>query len=321
MNAEPIPNTENLAKNEIDSEEELKRLLIVGKDRGYITYDELNDALPKEKFSTEKIDVAISSITDMGIQIIEAEDAETLSQENATPTEATANDSGDELLRTDDPVRLYLREMGSVELLSRDGEVELAKKIEQGYFDVLGGLGESPRTFEKFERWKSDLQNRKILLQDIIQIDGGVSEKELEGEDGMSVDDDDISDSDDDLSENLIETDPDQENMILGVVALLEKAIDLHNKIVAKDGDVPKLKEELVVTIKELNINSKSITILCEDLYAFNRKLIKGETALLKLVQDSGISRDVFFKHYYGNETNESWESSLSKKSNWKKFF
>ncbi|MDR1983040.1 MAG: RNA polymerase sigma factor RpoD [Holosporaceae bacterium] len=307
----------------IDSEQELKRLLALGKERGYITYDELNDALPKEKFSTEKIDVAILGILDMGIQLIEAEDAETFSQENSQTAEV-APDVADELLRTDDPVRMYLREMGNVELLSRDGEVELAKRIEQGYQDVLDGLSKSPRTFEKFNQWMLELQNRKIMLRDIIQMDGGASERELENDEDLSDEEDDIPDSDEEVSENLVgaeEVNADEESMLPEILSLFEKAIDLHSQIIKKKSPSSKLQNELISVISNLNINQKAVNLLCEELYTLNRKLIRGETSLLNLAQDSGISRDVFLKNYYGNETNDSWSSNLLRFSNWKKFF
>ena len=147
-------------------------MLIIGKERGYITFDELNDALPKEKFSSEEIDIAISGIADMEIQLVETEDVETLSKGNVISTEVVS-ETNDNLLRTDDPVRMYLREMGNVELLSRDGEIELAKRIERGYLDMLSGLCESPKTFERLNLWKCNLQDRKIMLRDIIQLDVG----------------------------------------------------------------------------------------------------------------------------------------------------
>ncbi len=308
------------------SELEFKRLLLIGKERRYITYDELNDALPKEKFSTEKIDVAISSIADMGIQLIEAEDAEAFSveEENQPQAAEVVRDDQDDLLRTDDPVRMYLREMGNVELLSRDGEIELAKKIEQGYTDVLSGLCDSPKTFEKFDQWISDLQNRKIMLRDIVQLDTGSSDKEDDAEE------DDLSkgdETDDTVEEQevgevtALAMSQDEENLLPTVLSLLEKAIDLHNKINQKQNASHKLKAELVSAVEEIKLNQNIVHAMCEELYACNKKLIKSETALLKLAQDCGINRDAFLKNYYGNETNENWESTLLKFSNWKKFF
>jgi RNA polymerase primary sigma factor len=305
-------------KTNEESEQDFKRLLTVGKERGYITYDELNDALPKEKFSTEKIDVAISSISDMGIQIVEAEDAEAFSQENEKPAEVARSE--DDLLRTDDPVRMYLREMGSVELLSRDGEVELAKRIEQGYRDVLEGLTESPKTFEKFKRWIADLKDHKILAREIIQIDAGISDKEFEN--------DEASFEEEEIDEEAIDPDAivetEEEGALSKALSLMEQAVSLHNQIIERKADkkaVAKLKEELIATTHDLGINQKNVSAICEGLYELNRKLIKSETTLLKLAQDSGVSRAGFLKNYYGNETNESWESLMKKFSNWKKFF
>ncbi|MDR2681823.1 MAG: RNA polymerase sigma factor RpoD [Holosporaceae bacterium] len=314
-------------KTDGENSEGLKRLLLIGKERGYITYDELNDALPKEKFSTEKIDVAVSGIIEMGIQIVEAEDAEALSVENEEKAHTeNVREEQDDVLRTDDPVRMYLREMGNVELLSRDGEIELAKKIEQGYLDVLTGLCNSPRTFERFEQWLMDLQNRRILLREIVQIDTASADEEkeeMEEDDDTEISKEEELDelSDDyDLSEAL-SLSPDEENLYPTIVALLEKGIELHKKIKDKKNIPPKLKEEMISTISALKLNQTVVNELCEELYVLNRKLIRSETALLKLAQTCGISRDGFLKHYYGNEANEKWESSLQKFSNWRHFF
>ncbi|MDR3187556.1 MAG: RNA polymerase sigma factor RpoD [Holosporaceae bacterium] len=319
-----INDPKSAEKSENSADLEFKRLLLLGKERGYITYDELNDALPKEKFSTEKIDLAISGITDMGIQLIEAEDAETFSAEVGSRPAESSGEEGDDLLRTDDPVRMYLREMGNVELLSRDGEVELAKRIEQGYLDVLNGLAESPKTFEKFDEWITDLQNHKIMLRDIIQLDAGSSDKEM-----VDEYEEDLSNIPSDLEEESVEnslqisgeTTVSEESMLPVVLSLFEKAIDVHNKIKEKKGFVSKLKEELISTINELNLAQVAVTSLCEELYALNRKLIKSEAALMKLAQQNKISREGFLKNYYGKETDKSWEVTLMKFSNWKNFF
>lgn len=313
--------------NEDSSEIEFKRLLLLGKERGYITYDELNDALPKEKFSTEKIDIAMSSISDMGIQLIESEDAEAFitSESNQVQSEAT-RDEHEDLLRTDDPVRMYLREMGNVELLSRDGEIELARKIEQGHIDVLNGLCDSPKTFQKFDEWIKDLQSRKIMLRNIIQIDTGSSEKdgideiEDEEEDDLVVDDE--GDNTEIISETKLTTmSQDEENMLPTVLSSLEKIMDLYEKSKKIKNKSNKIKEELIATVMDLKLNQSVVNSLCEELYYYNRKLIKSESILLKTAQNCGISRDTFLNSYYGNEINSNWESSLLKFSNWKKFF
>ncbi len=311
-----IEEKEEQSNSENRSEAEFSMLLSLGKERGYITYDELNDALPKEKFSSEKIDIAISSISDMGIQLIEAEDAETFNNETQANTREETVLDNDDLLRTDDPVRLYLREMGNVELLSRDGEVELAKKIEEGYSEVLSGLSESPKTFIQFRQWLEDLQNHKLFLRDIIQFDTGRDQEEEEEDTEL----DDLSDEA--VAESLtLETTEMEEKMLPTVLELLEKALSLHEKIINSKHPATRQKEEMISIISQLNLTQKTIDSLCEDLYNLNRKLIKSEAALLKLAQDNGISREGFLKNYYGNETNENWEDSLLKFSNWKKFF
>lgn len=310
------------------SEIEFKRLLITGKERGYITYDELNDALPKEKFSTEKIDIAISSITNMGIQLVEADEADTIAAEQKEKPVAAEertrspalNEQDDNLPRIDDPVRMYLREMGSVELLSRDGEVELAKKIEQGYISVLSGLCDSPSTFKKFDKWIYELQNRKITLREIVQIDNNGSDKDVGDE---NIDDLDLvvdsgadEELDDEFEPNITQ---DEEKLLSNVLSLFEKAKELHSKIGERKNSAQKakLKNELISTIQEIKINQNIISGMCEELYAINKKLIKSEAALIKIAQDCGISRDSFLKNYYGNESKCNW--SL-KSANWKKF-
>lgn len=322
---------EGIENGEDSSELEFQRLLLLGKERGYITYDELNDALPKDKFSTEKIDIAVSSITDMGIQLIEAEDADSIVAEQeekkaTAPDEthnnsATTNEEDNNLFHTDDPVRMYLREMGSVELLSRDGEVELAKKIEQGYINVLSGLCDSPNTFKKIDKWISDLQDRKIALREIVQTDNGGADKENEEEDS---DEDDLpidEESDNEDSENASDMTQDEEKLLPSVLSMFEKIMDLHEKLKEKKTAVQKakLKRELVATVQEVKFAPKIVNAMCEELYSHNKKLIKSEAALLKIAQGYGINRDTFFKNYYGNETNKNW-SSLQKSANWKKF-
>lgn len=324
--------------DESDSSEiAFRRLLLQGKDRGYITYDELNDALPKERFSTEKIDVAISSITDMGIQLIEAEEADTIAVEQEekgvvienreeTSSSNAENESTTDvdLLRTDDPVRMYLREMGSVELLSRDGEVELAKKIEQGGVSVLSGLCESPNTFKKIDQWISDLREGKIVLRSLIQMDNGNVEEGKE-------DSDDVEDMADDSDEDLEDGDgagisrmtQDEEKMLPVVLSSLEKCMDLHEKLQDKSvkrtsAQKSKIKTELVKTIRDIKFNQDVINSLCEELYGYNRQLMRSEMNLMKAAKACGIDRDEFFESYNSNGTNKDWPNN-EKSASWKK--
>ena len=321
---ENIEDKEENQKKENSSETQFATLISLGKERGYITYDELNDALPKEKFSSEKIDIAVSSLSGMGIQLIETEEAETFHREknhvhHVAPTKVEQNN---DLLRTDDPVRMYLREMGNVELLSRDGEIELAKKIEQGYAEVLSGLSESPKTFDRFAEWIEALKEHKIMLREILQLDNGMKDEEEESADSES-DDEDLEDDENSSedSDEPKEISTEDDNLITGIIDNLQKVIEIHEAILKKKNPSTKQKRELVDAVAELGINQKTIEAMCEELYALNRKLIKSESALLKLAQDNGISREGFLKNYLGNETNSDWENSMLKFSNWNKFF
>jgi len=154
----------------------VKKLIQKGKDKGYITYQELNAALPSDKMSSEQIEDTMSMLSEMGINVVEGDDqddSESASPEGAVRTEATPAGNVDEndIGRTDDPVRMYLREMGSVELLSREGEIAIAKRIEAGREMMIGGICESPLTIRALLEWHDALINEDMLLRDIIDLD------------------------------------------------------------------------------------------------------------------------------------------------------
>ncbi|MHB1206524.1 MAG: RNA polymerase sigma factor RpoD [Rhodospirillaceae bacterium] len=155
----------------------IKKLIAKAKERGYITYDELNAALPSEEMTSEQIEDTMSMLSEMGINVVEgeeAEEAEPAAEGEETPkAEAYAggNIDEDDVGRTDDPVRMYLREMGSVELLSREGEIAIAKRIEAGREMMIGGICESPITIRSLLSWHDALQVGKMLLRDIIDLD------------------------------------------------------------------------------------------------------------------------------------------------------
>ncbi|MFS2318421.1 RNA polymerase sigma factor RpoD [Maricaulis sp. D1M11] len=189
------------------TDQSVKNMIKTAKKRGYVTHDELNAVLPSEEFSSEQIEDVLAQLSEMGINVVdnesEAEDddnsnaaapEESESREVAATTAKTAvtgqntNASAD---RTDDPVRMYLREMGSVELLSREGEIAIAKRIEAGRNAMIRGLCESPLTFEAIMVWREELQEGQVLLRDIIDLDAtyggqqaGEEGEDTEGEEG-----------------------------------------------------------------------------------------------------------------------------------------
>jgi len=154
-----------------------KKLLAQGKQRGYLTYDELNAVLPQDKVSSEQIEDLMATLSEMGVNVVEAEEADdgaaapAAAAANSGDGDASGNVADSDIGRTDDPVRIYLREMGSVELLSREGEIAIAKRIEAGREKMIGGLCESPLTAVAVIDWLGDMLEGRMLLRDIVDLD------------------------------------------------------------------------------------------------------------------------------------------------------
>ncbi len=174
------------------SQAAVKKMIADAKERGYLTYDQLNSVMPPEQVSSEQIEDVMSMLSEMGINIIENEEAEEGETEGGELVEvasgtrdvAVVSTTTEALDRTDDPVRMYLREMGSVELLSREGEIAIAKRIEAGRNTMIAGLCESPLTFQAIIIWRDELLSEEILLRDVIDLEATFG-RSLEGEDGI----------------------------------------------------------------------------------------------------------------------------------------
>jgi RNA polymerase primary sigma factor len=179
------------------SQAAVKKMIADAKERGYITYDQLNTVLPPEQVASEQIEDVMSMLSEMGINIIEDEEVEEgeapageLVETSTSREIAVAGSTTETLDRTDDPVRMYLREMGSVELLSREGEIAIAKRIEAGRNTMIAGLCESPLTFQAIIIWRDELLSEDILLRDVIDLEATFG-RSLDGEeelDGPALD-------------------------------------------------------------------------------------------------------------------------------------
>jgi RNA polymerase primary sigma factor len=178
------------------SQAAVKKMIAEARERGYITYDQLNQVLPPEQVSSEQIEDVMSMLSEMGINIIEDDEAEEDDSKGSTEVVETSNSrevavstsETEKLDRTDDPVRMYLREMGSVELLSREGEIAIAKRIEAGRNTMIAGLCESPLTFQAITIWRDELLSEDILLRDVIDLETTFGRSmEEEGEDQQGV--------------------------------------------------------------------------------------------------------------------------------------
>jgi RNA polymerase primary sigma factor len=179
------------------SQAAVKRMIADARERGYITYDQLNSVLPPDQVSSDQIEDVMSMLSEMGIQVTEEEESEEVEDDSASTLTAVATTGGrdvalassetEKLDRTDDPVRMYLREMGSVELLSREGEIAIAKRIEAGRNTMIAGLCESPLTFHAITIWRDELLSEDILLRDVIDLEATFG-NQLDGdEDSESV--------------------------------------------------------------------------------------------------------------------------------------
>ena len=163
------------------SQAAVKKMIATARSRGYITYDELNEVLPPDQVTSEQIEDVMAMLSEMGINVIDNEEAEDedAGRDDAPPAPedggsrelAMTSVGGEALDRTDDPVRMYLREMGSVELLSREGEIAIAKRIEAGRNTMIAGLCESPLTFQAITVWREELLDEAIMLRDVIDLE------------------------------------------------------------------------------------------------------------------------------------------------------
>src|SRR6476646_339252 len=326
----------------------IKRMLARGKERGYLTYDELNAALPQDQVSSEQLEDTMTMLSELGINLIESEESDEPAEAEAEDGEAEArgNVDDDDIGRTDDPVRMYLREMGSVELLSREGEIAIAKRIEAGRDMMIGGICESPLTVRKLLEWREGLNENRWLLRDIIDLDatygsaiideaeaamakiaaGEVEEEEVaaeaeeEGAEEAEGEGEDAEGEESSISLAAMEA-----QLRPGMLALFDAVADAHKRIpkvqeqritaLIKGNDLPraterryeKCKEELIELLKKVRFNNNRIEQLVEELYGLNRRLVTEEGRLLRISENAGVQRAEFLQYYMGDELSGNW--------------
>jgi RNA polymerase primary sigma factor len=358
------------------TDQAVKRMIKLAKKRGYVTYDELNEVLPSEEFSSEQIEDVLGQLSEQGINVVDNEDPEAAGEERAArgkdgeedeaeggdlveasrpslPVETKRNLEPTE--RTDDPVRMYLREMGSVELLSREGEIAIAKRIEAGREAMIAGLCESPLTFQAIIIWRDELNEGKVLLRDIIDLEAtyagpdGKNPEQMPGEGEESaeaaeeatpegetppegMDDDDIENNvslsamEAELKPRVLETFDSIASNYTKLRRLQDQ--DIANRLEntklspSQDRKYKKLKDDIIVSVKSLSLNNNRIEALVEQLYDINKRLISHETRLLRLAESYGVARDDFLKQHIGGELDPKWLLRVSKLGSrgWREF-
>ena len=307
--------------------------------RGFITHEELNKSLGKRNLSSENLAQAFIHILDENIILVEKKsDYKVLRKKDASSKE-----EGKTLEKSDDPIRMYLREMGGVELLSREGEIAIAKRIEAGKDVMLNALSQSPITAQQFFEWDTKLQNDEILVREIIDIDTNYMDDEdnsngskQKKQDEDQNQEDSNNGEEDEFNPTLAAMETEIKPKVLQTVHTLNKE---YNKLIkyqkekldcvlnsnkfssSKEKNYKKIVDDILEHIKSLQLSPSVLEELVQKHYLENKKIISLEGNLLRLAVDAKISRDEFIKFYIGNEINPSLKQFLDTNETWKKFF
>jgi len=307
-----------------------------GTHRGFITYEELSKSLGKRNLSDENLAQAFIHILDEKVSLVEKKsDFKALRKK-----ENSSKEEGKTIDKSDDPIRMYLREMGGVELLSREGEIAIAKRIEAGKDIMLIALSQSPITAQQFFDWNDKLQKDEILVREIIDIDTNYMEDESTGQSAKqknSGDDDNVvEEGDDDFNPTLAAMETEIKPKVLKTINTLTKEyiklikyqkekleclLKSKNFSSSKEKTYDKIISDILVNIKTLQLSPSVLEDLVQKHYSENKKIISLEGNLLRLAMDQKISRNEFIKFYIGNEINPNLKKFLDTNQEWKKFF
>jgi RNA polymerase primary sigma factor len=315
------------------------RLMGRGTHRGFITYEELSKSLGKRNLSDENLSQAFIHILDEGVALVEKKsDFKVLRKK-----EGSSKEEGKTMEKSDDPIRMYLREMGGVELLSREGEIAIAKRIEAGKDVMLIALSQSPMTAQQFYEWNDQLQKDEILVREIIDIDTNYMEDESTGPSakqknaGETDKDENSGDGDDDdFNPTLAAMETEIKPKVLKTVNTLTKeytklikyqkekldcVLNSQNFSPSKEKSYQKIVDDILENIKSLQLSPSVLEELVQKHYVENKKIISLEGNLLRLAMDHNISRNEFIKFYIGNEINPNLKKFLDTNLIWKQFF
>jgi len=313
------------------------RLMGRGTHRGFITFDELNKSLGKRNLSNENLEQAFMHILDESVSLVEKKsDFKVLRKK-----ENSSKEEGKTIEKSDDPIRMYLREMGGVELLSREGEIAIAKRIEAGKDVMLIALAQSPITAQQFVEWDEKLQKDEILVREIIDIDTNYMEDENTGPSAKQrnsgeTDKNEDSNDDDEFNPTLAAMETEIKPKVLKTVNTLTKE---YAKLIkyqkekldcilnsgtfsnAKEKGYEKIVSDILENIKSLQLSPSVLEELVQKHYVENKKIVSLEGNLLRLAMDQKIPRNEFIKFYIGNEINPNLKKFLDTNPMWKQFF
>ena len=326
-----------------------ERLLDKGKNRGFITYEELAKSLGKRGNSIENTEKAFLIIADNSVTLVEKK-SQFQSNKKKDSSNIAEEKSSD---KSDDPIRMYLREMGGVELLSREGEIAIAKRIEAGKDVMINALTQSPLIAKKISEWKDQLENNQLLVRDIIDIDSTYEDFEASEEDLEKSKKEKKSskeEKEEKVEEKTADSEIDEDEFNISLAKMEEeikpKIIDIITNLnknyiklqkyqkekldcllsskelsISKNKNFKKIQSVLVDNFKNLQLAPSVVEELVQLHYKENKKIVSLEGILLRLAIDNKISREEFLKYYIGNEINPKFENFLKENKNWKAFF
>ncbi len=346
------------------SQAAVKKMIMDARERGTITYDQLNKVLPPDQVSSDQIEDVMSMLNEMGIQVTEEEESEEATDDDGKSKELVTTGGSREITlgaaetekldRTDDPVRMYLREMGSVELLSREGEIAIAKRIEAGRNTMILGLCESPLTFQAITIWRDELLSEDILLRDVIDLettfgnslgdddeeetvvsntsdDEKKEEKQELDADGNPIAKDDDDDEDDAANMSLAAMEATLKPQVLETLDVIARDFALLSDMqdarmsatLNEDGSFSdkdeetyqKLRQEIVDLVNSLHLHNNRIEALIDQLYGINRRIMQIDSNMVKLADQARINRREFVEAYRGRELDPTWLEEMGEKT------
>jgi RNA polymerase primary sigma factor len=333
----------------------LKRLVVQARERGVVTVDEINSALPDDEVSPDQLDELIAMFEEMGVSVGRDDEGNGAGGAKGDLESADGDEEDgasayeEELGRTDDPVRMYLREMGTIELLSREGEIEIAKRIEAGRNTVLEALCESPLTMRAIISWRDAIGEGKVLLRDVIDLEATYgAEPQGDGQSATAADDkveaeadaddageepeqpEESEEDEEDFDETALSLSAMEASVKDGVLATFDRIAVTYEHVRALqekrlaavrrnepsdpklDAAYEKARTEVVELVNQVHLNPNRVEGLVDQLYNVNRRLNGLEGKLLRLAENCGVARDSFLRHYRGDELDPEWVERMA---------
>ena len=325
-----------------------ERLLDKGKIRGFISYEELGKSLGKRGSSVENVEKAFLILVDESVTLVEKKSQ----YQSNKKKEVSASGEEKQTDKSDDPIRMYLREMGGVELLSREGEIAIAKRIEAGKDVMINALTQSPLVAKKIYEWKEKIESNELLVRDIIDIDSTYEDFEASNEEkekikaeakikknkeeGKKAETVEVAVEEDEFNVSLAKMEEEIKPKIIKIIDNLTKDYTKLQKYqrekldcilaskelsISKNKNFKKIQSTLVNNFKNLQLAPNVVEEVVQAHYKENKKIVSLEGVLLRLALDNKISREEFLKYYIGNEINPKFETFLTQNATWRSFF